>query len=304
MAYDLHCKLEAAPCTPSKTGYVNTTTFTVHAGGEVAVSNGGLMAFTFPFPLLPNRELNNCSGSDADCPVYTYATQPGVGQAKRLRSGGFLQLVGATMVNGSGGGSHSAMFAMVSNTGDEWTSAGSVPAAGCRALGENDWAYQSDKTTILAIFRNSGPESTLCASRSVDEGHTWSAATVMKLPQPNNVLPRLACLSNGLIVLSTGRIGLYVYVSPDNGTAWESLDIALNHNVLSPRTNDRFSEAFVRGAGDSTMSTSYTSLVHYAGTDVVQVCYDRLGNGWDPAPGSYGDTSSVWCSKLQVAVPR
>ena len=207
------------------------------------------------------------------------------------------------MVNGSGG-SHSAMFAMVSKTGDEWEPAGEVPAASCPGLGENDWTYQSDGSTILAVFRNAGPASTLCASRSLDEGKTWSPATVLKLPQPNNVLPRLACLSNGLIALSTGRIGLYVYVSPDNGTAWESLDIALNHNVLSPAVADRFSEAFVRGAGDSTMSTSYTSLIHYPGTDVVQVCYDRLGNGWDPAPGAYGNTSSVWCAKLRVGAPR
>ena len=127
---------------------------------------------------------------------------------------------------------------------------------------------------------------------------------MMTLPRPNNVLPRLACLSNGLLTLSTGRIGLFVYVSPDNGTAWESLDVALNHNVLTHTIGDRYSEAFVRGAGDSAMSTSYTSLVHYPGTNIVMVCYDRLGNGWDKAPGAYGNTSAVFCAKLAFTAPR
>ena len=39
---------------------------------------------------------------------------------------------------------------------------------------------------------------------------------------------------------------------------------------------DQYSAAFVRGAGDSVESTSYTSMVHLGGNDVL-VCYDRLG---------------------------
>jgi hypothetical protein len=46
------------------------------------------------------------------------------------------------------------------------------------------------------------------------------------------------------------RIGLHLDVSADNGTSWHSLDIALNHNVLSSDIDDRYSEAFIRGAGD------------------------------------------------------
>jgi hypothetical protein len=127
---------------------------------------------------------------------------------------------------------------------------------------------------------------------------------VLALPNPNNVLPRLGCLLNGLLTLSTGRIGLFLYVSADNGTSWRGLDIALNHNVLTAGVQDRYSEAFVRGAGDSTMSTSYTSLVVYAGTNTVQVCYDRLANGWDRAPGSYGNSTAVFCSKFSLAAAK
>ena len=304
MGYDLHCKPEDAPCVASTVAYVNSTIFTLRQSAkQVEVADGGLVTFTFPSPLVTNREMHNCSDATANCPVYTYAAYPGVGQAKTLRSGGFLQLVQASIHTGTGS-TRSGMFAMRSASGSTWYSIAELREGSCSNLGENDWTYQSDGKTMFAVFRNDGPAATLCASRSSDEGRTWTMATVLKLSQPNNVLPRVARLANGLLALSSGRIGLFLDVSPDNGTTWHSVDVALNHNVLSDSIDDRFSEAFIRGAGDSAMSTSYTSLVHYPGTNVVQVCYDRLGNGWDPAPGSYGNTSAVFCSKLQVAAPR
>ena len=85
----------------------------------------------------------------------------------------------------------------------------------------------------------------------------------------------------------------------DNGTAWRSLDIALNHN-LAATASDRFSGAFIRGAGDEAMSTSYTSMIAYRGTNTVQICYDRLGNGWNLPPGGYGNTSAVFCAKVEL----
>ena len=50
---------------------------------------------------------------------------------------------------------------------------------------------------------------------------------------------------------------------------------ALFHNSRMPPL-DQYSAAFVRGAGDSVESTSYTSMVHLGGNKVL-VCYDRLG---------------------------
>ncbi len=304
MGYDLHCKPEDAPCVASTVAYVNSTIFTLNQStNEVEVADGGLITFAFPSPLVTNRQLHGCTDSTVNCPVYTYAAYPGVGQAQRLRTGGFLQLVGASIHSGPGD-VRNTMFAMKSDFGSTWRSIAEVRDGSCPGLGENDWTYQSDGTTMFAAFRNEGPAATLCASRSSDEGHTWTVATVLKLSQPSNVLPRVACLNNGLLALSSGRIGLFLDVSPDNGTTWHSVDVALSHNVLSNSIGDRFSEAFIRGAGDSAMSSSYTSLLHYPGTDNVQICYDRLGNGWDPAPGSYGNTTAVFCSKLQLAAPH
>ena len=276
IGYDLHCQPDAAPCAPSTTGYINTTTYELDsATGKVRASDGGLASYTFSAAIEPNH-VENCTGSE--CPRYTYNAYPGAGLAHRVRSGGFMQLVGATMAAASRG----AMFAMTSTTGSAWRSLSEVPEGDCPGLGENDWTYQSDNVTMLAVFRNAGPAGTLCASRSTTEGRAWSVAKMLQLPQPNNVLPRLVTLANGLITLSTGRIGLFVYVSADNASSWHSLDVSLNHNIQTASIGDRYSQAFVRGAGDSTMSTSYTSLVHYDGTNIVQVCYDRLANGWDP----------------------
>ena len=310
MGYDLHCKPEAAPCAASTTAFINTTLFTLHpaqhsAGAKpvqhVTASDGGLATFTgFPKPLLTNRALKGGScGDGADCAAYSYAAYPGVGLAHQLRTGGFLQLVGASMTEAASNHSYS-MFAMVSKDGSIWKPRAVVPEGSCTELSENDWVYQSDNTTLFAVFRNAGPAETLCASRSTTEGRVWSTAAVLALPNPSNVLPRLACLMNGLLTLSTGRIGLFLYTSANNGTSWHSLDVALNHNVLSSSVSDRYSEAFVRGAGDSTMSTSYTSLVAYEGTNTVQVCYDRLANGWDKAPGSYGNSTAIFCSKMSL----
>lgn len=304
MGYDLHCKPEDSPCTASTVAYVNTTCFTLNKSIEhVEATNGGLMTFTFPLPLVTNRQLRNCTDVTPNCPAYTYAAYPGNGQIGRLRTGGFLQLVGATVHSGPGK-TRNGMFAMRSDSGSAWHTVAELREGSCPGLGENDWTYQSDNVTVFAVFRNNGPAATLCATRSATEGRTWSVATVLKLLRPSNVLPRVVCLTNGLLALSSGRIGLFLDVSSDNGTTWHSIDVALSHNVMSAAIGDRFSEAFIRGAGDSAMSSSYTSLVHYDGTDVVQVCYDRLGNGWNPSPGSYGNTSAVFCSKLQVAAPR
>ena len=90
-------------------------------------------------------------------------------------------------------------FAMVSDDGSVWKPRAVVPEGACPDLSENDWTYQSDTTTLLAVFRNAGSVGTLCASRSTTEGRAWSTAAVLALPNPNNVLPRLGCLMNGLL---------------------------------------------------------------------------------------------------------
>ena len=77
------------------------------------------------------------------------------------------------------------------------------------------------------------------------------------------------------MVISTGRVGLFLWISLDNAESWEPFNLALFHNSRMP-SKDQYSEAFVRGAGDSVESTSYTSMVHLGGNDVL-VCYDRLG---------------------------
>ena len=50
------------------------------------------------------------------------------------------------------------------------------------------------------------------------------------------------------------------------------------------------------------MSTSYTSLVHYEGTDVVQICYDRLGASPSacPWPALSNSQHSIWENRFEV----
>ena len=33
--------------------------------------------------------------------------------------------------------------------------------------------------------------------------------------------------------------------------------------------------------------------------NTVMICYDRLGNGWDPPPGGYGNTTAIYCVRIR-----
>jgi len=165
--------------------------------------------------------------------------------------------------------------------------------------------YLADNKTIVAVFRNHAPAGTLCITRSTDEGHSWTPAKSLGSGDPSamggpaSVEPKMALLDNGAVVISTGRVGLFLWISLTNGESWMPFNLvschdvagiwvaffqecqqsrcgqALFHNSRMPPL-DQYSAAFVRGAGDSVESTSYTSMVHLGGNDVL-VCYDRLG---------------------------
>jgi hypothetical protein len=76
----------------------------------------------------------------------------------------------------------------------------------------------------------------------------------------------------------------------DGPLIWSSFNVAAAHNGLVADSSLHFPPGFVSGTSNVTLSTSYTGLVQLA-ADRLLLSYDRLGNGWDPAPGPAGNAS-------------
>lgn len=132
---------------------------------------------------------------------------------------------------------------------------------------------------------------------SADEGATWTKPE--RVNGAWTVEPQLERLENGLILLSGGRPGLFLWVCADGeGKQWERLNLAEHHNALIEDASLHYSEQFCRPERtDPPQSTSYTCMQRI-GPDEVLISYDRLGNGWSGAPGRWGEKDVVFCVRV------
>jgi hypothetical protein len=150
---------------------------------------------------------------------------------------------------------------------------------------------------LMTVYRTGGAYYT---SRSSDEGTSWS------MPEPmegvSSVEPQLVRLENGVLVLSGGRPGLFVWICADGkGKKWDRFNLAEHHNRHVQDDALRYTDDFCAARGtDPPESTSYTGMLAI-GPDEVLICYDRLGNGWSGAPGPRGPTDTIFTVRLNVA---
>ena len=140
---------------------------------------------------------------------------------------------------------------------------------------------------------------------------------------PFGVEPKILKLSNGLLVISTGRQGQFLWVADDPPEAWTSWNVAAHHNRnfvkgappggeqiyqnLTYFDWERRREDFPQSgrlpphawneAGSGT--TAYTGLVNLPGTNDVVVSYDKNGHAWAPYPGD-GDKSAVFTVRVTI----
>jgi len=178
-----------------------------------------------------------------------------------------------------------------------------------RPEGEGDVAEGPDESNtvrladgrLLCVYRVGG-----CLeyrkSYSADEGATWSPPE--RVEGAWSVEPRLVRLESGLILLSGGRPGLFLWVCADGeGRRWERINLGSHHNALMPDASLHYSEQFCAGKKvcEPPQSTSYTGMVR-TGPDEALVCYDRLGNGWAGAPGPWGEQDVVFCVRVRAHV--
>ena len=201
-----------------------------------------------------------------------------------------------------------ACLAVVSGDGGLTWRYRSTVACGADVPGAPEGPNESS-TVILADGRlmcayrvGSGSEHHYHKSYSTDGGVTWTRPEQMMGLW--SVQPRLARLANGLMLLSGGRTGLFLWVCADGrGDQWARLNLAEHHNSLVGDSALRYSEAFCEAQDvQPAQSTSYTGIMAL-NADEALICYDRLANGWGGAPGPGDDQDIVFCVRVH-AVPR
>jgi hypothetical protein len=105
-----------------------------------------------------------------------------------------------------------------------------------------------------------------------------------------SVAPQIGRLQNGVLALSTGRPGLFLWFAAEaRGRDWQAFDVLAHHNAaLDPR---------VHLQADHT--TAYTALVEVADNRIFLV-YDRTPSGWQPVPADSGQRSQIYLLEVHV----
>jgi len=138
-----------------------------------------------------------------------------------------------------------------------------------------------DSGELLCISRvGSGADQPLARSYSADGGRTWSPLDRLAA---YSVAPQLCKLRNGVLLLATGRPGLFLWLSADpRGQAWQSIDLMAHHNA----TVERWPMT-------AEQTTAYTAMVEVSPNRAFLV-YDRAPFGWGAVPAESGERSQIW----------
>ena len=154
-----------------------------------------------------------------------------------------------------------------------------------------------DDGRLMCVFRVA-MRRPFWVSTSADNGASWSLP--VERPEIASVKPQLLRLSDGTVLLSGGREGIFLWISRDDGREWQRVDLVAHHNAHAS-SGQRYPEGYPNGVAPFPVSptTSYTSLLA-AGPDECLLSYDRLANGWKAAPGPYGKENTLFCVRIRV----
>eukprot|EP00041_Stephanoeca_diplocostata_P012298 m.206241 g.206241 ORF g.206241 m.206241 type:complete len:414 (+) comp18895_c0_seq2:210-1451(+) len=194
-------------------------------------------------------------------------------------------------------GTNYSIVAITSNDGGlSWNWMGTVshdPLGPCAGPSEHDCVRLAANGNIFCVFRTVH-ESTLCSVQSADDGLSWTNAVPLNASTaapnataPWGVEPKIVQLAgSGRVVISTGRPGIFLWASgvhftgDDSVGGWTGFNLAAHHNARYSNTALHYHDVIP----STKETTSYTGLVTIPGTEDVLVSYDRLANGWNPAP--------------------
>ena len=214
------------------------------------------------------------------------------GQTLGLEDGAYL----ATVYGKFEGDERDSVVAVESTDGTNWSVRSVIAGADCPVPGEGGPSESAicrlQDGRIMCVFR---VESRLPFGQtwSSDEGRSWTPAAAM--PGIFSVQPSLAVMADGMVALSGGRPGLYLWLNPDgDGRDWRRIDILAHHNSCHPDEPITYSEDLSRQ-----QTTSYTEVVAVDENTLLYM-YDRAPNGWRRIPEEMDDTNSVWLARVTV----
>ena len=156
----------------------------------------------------------------------------------------------------------------------------------------------ADGDLMCVIRVGSGTDQLLARAYSSDGGKSWSE--VDRIPA-FSVEPSLRRLENGVLTLSTGRPGIYLWLSTDpRGDSWESVDVIAHHNSVleeSHHIHPRIEGISPPDTPDQT--TAYTELVEVSSNRLLLV-YDRIPFSWKGVPIDSEERSRIYVLPIEV----
>ena len=263
----------------------------------------GVMNATLHFPPshalmpMPIGELNETTGSN-----FAVVTDGG---ALPLQDGSWMMtLYGNYAVDDDVFSGHGSSIVAVKSTdsGGSWhwlatVAHGPTAVHPCGYPSENHCVRLSNQS-LYCVYRSRGQSQPLCASVSkvaaspADDGREWyntgiplqghANPAVPSLPHfPFGVEPKLAKLPNGLLVLTAGRPGIWLWVATDPPTRWVSWDLTKHHNDNYPDTAHHYNlSTFDNDYGKPhtpvSQTTSYTGMAVVPGSSDIVLSYDWL----------------------------
>ncbi|MFA7158029.1 MAG: sialidase family protein [Kiritimatiellia bacterium] len=148
---------------------------------------------------------------------------------------------------------------------------------------------------LLCVARTYSKEP-LIEARSSDGGRTWSAA---KRIAPYSVYPCLRLMDNGTLALSTGRMGLFLWLSAGGrGDDWQMVDITAHHNSVMDANHRIRTDDNPPVPGDPARhTTAYTQLVLLDSSRSLLI-YDRYAG--DPVPLDSEERSRIYALPVRI----
>jgi len=215
------------------------------------------------------------------------------GQTVALSDGGCL----ATLYGHFEGAQRYSLVAAQSADGRHWSIRSVIADDKCALEGSEGPCEAAlcrlEDGRLMCVFRNSS-NVPYGQCWSEDEGGTWT--TPVASAEAHSVQPSLAVMHDGIVAMSGGRPGIFLWFSPDGtGKDWQAIDVRAHHNECCP--GDPI------GPGDpisgAPMTTSYTEIVRLDDEHLLLI-YDRIPHGWSAILQGSPETNSVWVVRVGV----
>jgi hypothetical protein len=145
---------------------------------------------------------------------------------------------------------------------------------------------------LLCVFRlDSAAAFGHCFSD--DDGKSWSEP--QNLTGTYSVQPSLSVSEKGMLLLSGGRPGLFIWINTKGDAArWDKVDLVRHHNQWVK------DEPILKAVASFDSNTSSYTEIRWLDDQCFLVVYDRLANGWNAIPADSEATNSIWCVRGRI----